>query len=145
LGGSGSGRNPEPAELKVLKGRRPGKDSGGRSITLPPPFRRLAPEKPAELSPEASTHWDAITPEPRRLELLSPQQIGGLVMLCEIWAIWKAATEPQVKIAASKEYRLWATQFGLTPSAEGRLKPREANDGQGDNPFAPRSADLAGS
>jgi phage terminase small subunit len=131
--------------LKVVKGRRPGKDSGGRPLPLPPPFRRMAPQKPTDLSEKAAEHWDAITPEPQRLEMLSPQQVGGLVMLCEIWAIWKDATEPHVKIAASKEYRLWATQFGLTPSAEGRLKPREANDGQGDNPFAPRPADLAGS
>jgi P27 family predicted phage terminase small subunit len=87
---------------------------------------------------------------------LKPNDLGGLVMLCEIWAIRQAALEqlaregltieapqgalrhPAVGIAATawKEYRAWAAHFGLTPAAEGRIsKPKEPGDDE-DNPFA---------
>lgn len=45
-------------------------------------------------------------------------------------APWVAIVE-----AASKELRAWAAEFGFTPSAEGKLGPREASDDEED-PFA---------
>jgi len=93
-------------------------------------------------------------PELERLELLTPGQIGGLVMACELWSTYCGAMDvvkkkgiliktkvgmvrnPAIGIAQSslKEYRAWAVQYGLTPASEGRLKPREA-DGAGESPF----------
>lgn len=149
------GRTPRPVKLKLLNGRRPGKDSGGRSVAQSPAFRRLPPAKPSTLSALAAQHWDAIVPELVRLELLKSIDIGSLTLLCETWARWQEAnriiskegqtvTSPQgvkrhpallTAESAEKAYRAWATEFGLTPSAEARLKPvdRPTDD---DNPFA---------
>jgi P27 family predicted phage terminase small subunit len=43
---------------------------------------------------------------------------------------------PALRIAetASKEYRAWCSEFGLTPSSEGRLAPRKESGGD-ENPF----------
>lgn len=48
MGGRGSGRIPAPAALKLLHGSRPGRDSGGRKVPVPPKFDR-APHRPTRL------------------------------------------------------------------------------------------------
>jgi P27 family predicted phage terminase small subunit len=149
-----TGRKPKPTKLKVLEGVREGRDSGGRAIPETPEFRRLPPLKPSELSPVAAEHWDLLIDELGRLELTKPLDAGSLAVLCETWARWHDAQRlirregllstnsqglvrhPAVAIveAASKEYRAWASEFGLTPSAEGRLGAKE-KPSVGENPF----------
>lgn len=147
------GRKPRPAPLRLLNGRHAGVDSGGRKVEEAPAFRRLLPLKPMELSPEAAEHWDLIVEELARLEITKPLDAGALAAVCEAWARFARAqrllsqlTDEQLYVdgkrhpvfvtveAASKEYRAWAGEFGLTPSAEGRLAPRKEPDGD-ENPF----------
>jgi len=157
------GRKPAHAKLKLLNGRHAGVDSGGRKVEEGPAFRRLAPEKPSDLSSQASEHWDLVVPELMRLELTKALDAGALAIACETFARWRTAQaqvnqqgltievtvrrgqdewaeprpNPAVRIveAASREYRAWAAEFGLTPSAEGRLGTKEAK-GASANPFA---------
>jgi phage terminase small subunit len=61
-----SGRRAAPAQLKLLHGRSPGRDSSGNLVKPPPPFQRAAPEPPDWLTAEAARsgrcarrHWSA--------------------------------------------------------------------------------------
>lgn len=157
---------PRPARLKLLGGRHEGVDSGGRKVEAPPEFRRLTPTIPEELSPEAAEHWALIVEELVRLELTKPIDAGSLALLCETWsrfiraqrdlnrlfdaagddstAIWKEHRPLITAInEATREYRALASEFGLTPSSEGRLggtMKRIADAGE--SPFGGRE-DLA--
>ncbi len=140
-----TGRRPAPAKLRLLRGNeRTGRDSGGRKVDPGPGFRRRAPEKPADLTPDAAAHWDAVVPELARLELLGPHHLGAT------WSRWRRAQremvageltsgtrrQPYVVIAetAARQYVSFAAEFGLTASAEGRLGVR--NWPAGGNPFS---------
>lgn len=144
---------PRAAKLRLLNGRSPGHDVAGRPVTEPPEFRRLLPLPPMELSPKAAEHWALIVEELARLELTKPLDAGALAAACETWARFADAQEfinsltptelyaegkrhPVLVTveAASREYRAWCDEFGLTPSAEGRLSPRKEADGD-ENPF----------
>ncbi len=155
------GRPPKPGKILELHGRKPGHDAAGRKIKQAPKFERVAPTKPADLSDNASEHWDLLVSEMGALELLKRGDLGSLVMLCEAWARWKAAqamvlTEgvtilspqglkkhPAVSVAeaAVREYRSLAMQFGLTPASETSLQVMEAaEDEDEENPFAGHGA-----
>ncbi len=146
---------PEPAPLKLLKGVRPGRDSGGRKVKTPPAFKRVMPTPPSWLGEEAAAEWRRVVPELQRLDMLKSADRGSLAALCEAWETFVTATrearkEPVQKLpggrllaspwvgiarAASRDYRAWAQEFGLTSSAEQALGHRgpEPDD---DNPFA---------
>lgn len=144
----------QPAALKLLTGRAPGKDTAGREVKAPPAFRRIAPKPPAWLSREAAAEWKRVTPGLTRLDLLKEEDRAALAAYCETWATFvdaqRALTKhgltydakqgtiarPEVAIAraAAKELRAWANQFGLTPVAENALgKAAEDDD---DDTFA---------
>lgn len=149
-----AGRKSAPLNLKVLKGRRRGTDSGGRKLVDAPRFVRLPPTKPSDLSELASEHWDLVVDELQRLELLKPIDAGMLTILCETWSRWKAAdaivqkegvtivtsqgrgAHPAVGIAerAGREYRALAAEFGLSPAAEAKIASKGPS-GEDDNPF----------
>lgn len=146
---------PKPAALKLLTGKAEGQDSGGRPVNVGPAFRRVAPDKPTDLSTVAAAHWDEIVPELTRLDLLSPVHVGALTMLCEAFARWHAAREIRAaegvlghnsqgrvrhpaaaeESSALKDYHRLALEFGLTPSAEQRVAADGGSGGDG-NPFA---------
>lgn len=139
---------PRPRNLQLLTARGVGKDgvardSGGRKISGDPGFKRIAPRKPADMTPDASAMWDQIIEELARVALLKEADGGALYMLCESFSRWKAARDVRAaegvlaetlsgttirhpatlaEEAASKEYLGWCREFGLTPSAEVRLK-----------------------
>ncbi|MFC5144282.1 phage terminase small subunit P27 family [Streptomyces aureoversilis] len=148
---------PRPAGLKLVEGRAPGRDSGGRLVKPVPSFRRLPPEPPEWLPEEARAEWERVVPELARLELLKPVDRSALAAYCLCWdRLVQAQREmaqdgsvlstnsqgrvrhPAVAVieAASKELRAWAGEFGLTPSAEARVGRQEADDGDEANPFA---------
>lgn len=149
------GRTPQPAALKLIKGRAPGKDAAGRDVNPGPAFKRLPPEAPAWLSDEARAEWDRVVPGLSRLDLLKPEDRAALAAYCETWASFRKATEtvaregltieakqgtlphPAVGIArsAGRELRAWATHFGLTPSTEQALARGAENEPDPDNPF----------
>ncbi|MFE1104134.1 phage terminase small subunit P27 family [Nocardiopsis alba] len=151
------GRTPKPAALRLLEGRAPGKDSGGREVPTPPAFKRLPPEAPAWMTDEARAEWDRVVPGLSRLDLLKPEDRAALAAYCEAWATFVEATRivqaegmtieakqgtlahPAVGIArnAAREVRAWAAHFGLTPSAEQALGRGADDDNTEGNPFAP--------
>lgn len=152
------GRKPRPHGLRVVEGRHEGVDSGGRKIGTPPAFIRMPPEKPDDLSPKASELWDKIVDELPRLGLLKELDGPALEVLCETYARWHDAKAKRIKLGpvmkqsygfvvapwvriesiASKEYRAWCAEFGLSPSAEIRLSGPTQGTGEPntDNPFA---------
>lgn len=149
-------RTAQPAALKLLKGQGPGKDSGGREVSLGPAFRRIAPEPPDWLSAEAAAEWRRVVPGLQRLDILKQEDRAVLAAYCETWATFVHAIQQQhsegltiearqgtlahpavgIARAAGRELRSFAAHFGLTPSSEQALA-RGADDGnEDDNPFA---------
>lgn len=147
-------RATAPAALRLIGGVGAGRDSGGRKVDPPLPFKRLPPEAPDWLSAEASAEWERVVPELTRLDVLKPADRAALAAYCETWATFVAATEivaregmtieakqgtlphPAVGIAraAGRELRTWAGQFGLTPAAENSLSTK-SEASSGDSPF----------
>lgn len=148
-----------PAKLKLVEGSRPGRDSGGREVKPPPPFRRLPPAPPEFLFGDAIEEWQRVVPELQRLGLTKQIDAASLTAYCLAWQrmcqaqrIIQEQSEhgllgmnsqgltrhPAVAIveAASKELRAWAHEFGLTPAAEAGLLTPEAPDDGEQNPFA---------
>lgn len=150
------GRTAQPAALKLIKGRAPGKDSAGRPVNTGPAFKRIPPEPPEWLTGEAAAEWHRVVPGLTRLDLLKPEDRGALAAYCEAWATFVEATRtvqeegltveakqgtlahPAVAIArnAGREMRSWAAHFGLTPSTEQALARGADDGGEDDNPFA---------
>lgn len=143
------GRTPEPASLRLLKGRSPGRDSGGRKVVAPPQAVTAVPERPGWLTADAQGMWETVTPELERLGLLGRIDLGALAAYCECWSTWRAAREvlevegiisegrdgnpvrnPAVMVAnaASAELRAWAVQLGLTPAARQRMTSPKGDD-----------------
>ena len=142
------------ANIRLLKGRTPDTDSGGRKVEPPPPFVRKAPDPPGWMPREAKAEWRRVVPELERLRLLKNASRSSLTAYCMCWQRFYDANKllaggpekllhrnsqgvtrhPAVTVAAeaSKELRAWCGEFGLTPSAEGRLSPPESGDDDGD-------------
>ncbi len=141
-----------PARLKLLNGRAPGKDSAGRPVNLGPNFVRSSPSPPSWLGREAKAEWRRIVPELDRLRLLSRVTRASLTAYVETWQTFVDATRlvrsegltidakqgtlshPAVGIqrAAGAELRKWATEYGMTPASEQRIKVPEADNGSED-------------
>lgn len=104
------GRKSQPAALKLLNGRAPGKDSAGRPVKQPPGFKRIAPTKPAHLTPMASQMWDLLVEELMKLDLL--KQIDGpmLMIACETYSRWLDAKRMRVE---AKNERVTMERYGL--------------------------------
>lgn len=73
-----------PAKLRLLNGRADGRDSGGRTVDLPPPADELDPdtEPPAWLTPYAVEVWRASLPWLVRLKLTKPEDMSTLAAYC---------------------------------------------------------------
>lgn len=149
----------QPAKLLLLNGRSEGRDSGGRIVEPPPPFKRQAPNPPSWLSREARAEWRRVVPALQRLDIVKPEDRAALAAYCESWARFVAATRqyrdegltmtnpdsgrvythPCVAIAdaAARQMLRFAVEFGLTAAAENRLN-NAANLAAGDdnNPFS---------
>lgn len=146
----------QPAALKLIKGRAPGKDTAGRPVNQGPAFRRIAPEPPDWLSAEAAAEWRRVVPGLTRLDILKEEDRAVLAAYCETWATFVDAIRqqhrdgltieakqgmlphPAVGIArnAGRELRSFAAHFGLTPSSEQALARGADDGGEDDNPFA---------
>lgn len=146
-----------PATLKLLKGRGNGTDTAGRPVNVGPKFNRGAPEKPQDLSEEASREWDRIVPGLDALELLKPEDYAALVEHCETWSTWVAAkalvrrdgitlvnpdTERVYKHpalsameAAAQHLRASCREFGLTPGSEQNIGRPLVTEDDGEDPF----------
>lgn len=144
-----AGRKPKPPQLRLLTGRGPGTDSGGRKVKQPPGFVRTAPKPPSWLSGEAAAEWRRIVPELERLKLLKGASRSSLSAYCETWAKFVVVTQavqrhPTIPRVTTKRdgsvveeqvanplwgqfaqlnsaLLRWTPEFGMTPSSEGRV------------------------
>lgn len=91
-GGPGSGRRKAPAKLRLLDGRAPGRDSGGRLVDLPPPFEEDEPEAPDYLTPYAAEVWRVSIPQLVRLKLTKREDFAALAAYCLAVDQLRAAT-----------------------------------------------------
>jgi len=146
----------QPAQLKLLKGRGNGTDTGGRKVKAPPNFKRIAPKPPTWLSREAKAEWNRVVPGLQRLDILKEEDRAALAAYCETWSTFVDATRvvkregltivakqgmlphPAVGIMrnSGRELRAFAAQFGLTPSAEMALGKVSDDGAEDDNPFS---------
>jgi P27 family predicted phage terminase small subunit len=161
-----TGRKPRPAKLKLIEGRSPGRDSGGREVRKPPSFVRLPPEPPAWLGDVARSEWERVVPELQRLQLCKPVDAAALGAYCEMVELFVRATDevhrsgltvenrsvkkngdtsvwytanPAVGVQrnAQQAIRAWCSEFGLTPAAELKVSGSAAKEADdGPNPFA---------
>lgn len=162
---AGGGRAAAPAGLRVLNGRGTRgdgipTDSGGRPVERPPAFTRQAPVKPDHLSPDAGELWDLVVEQMTSIGLLKPLDGPSLEVACENFARWREAVRARrehgllsttsqgqgaapwtgLEERASREFRLWASEFGFTPAAEKALAGEVGNvvgpgNQGGSNPF----------
>lgn len=152
--GSRPGKPAAHPKLKLLNGRTPETDSGGRKVDPEIPFDRGAPKMPSGMSPDAEWMWEQVVSQLETVGLLKPLDAMALEMACETFARWREAVNmrqedgllasnsqgrvsaPWVGIEerASKEFRGWCAEFGFTPASEKNLPGGE--DGSHDeNPF----------
>lgn len=132
------GPAPTPTALRVLRGDQP------KRINLHEPRpRELAPDRPPWLSEHAAEEWDRVVPDLVRMGTAKAVDAIGLAAYCEAVARFRAASalvsasgplvigrdglahkNPAVAQArdASYEVRLWAREFGLTPSSRSPLR-----------------------
>lgn len=145
----------QPPALRLLKGRKPGVDAQGNEVVTPP-FERGEPVKPDDLSIDAAFAWDLIVEQWKSLPgQLKPLDALALAVACETYARWKEAVRwrqakqilapstsggivvgPWVTVEerASRDWRAWCAEFGLTPAAESNLPG--VGDASGEaNPF----------
>ena len=144
------GRKPKPTELKLIEGN-PGKRPLPENEPKPEP---IAPKCPTWLHKDAKKEWKRIAPQLERLGLLTQVDMAALAGYCESWAQYKRSIEfihkhgevypikddegrvkylqqvPQVSIAnkALQQVRAFCAEFGLTPSARGRMVVPGADD-----------------
>lgn len=159
------GRPSQPAKLLLMKGRTEGTDSGGRKVKAPPSFRRIPPKAPTWMSREAAAEWRRVAPGLTRLDLLKEEDRAVLAAYCETWSTFvlaqasvkkhglirlvtitsregdvteKPIANPAIAIArnAGRELRAFASQFGLSPSAEMALGRVPDDGAANENPFA---------
>lgn len=139
------GRPRKPTALHVLNGNPSKIKNLGKNEPKPAP---IAPKCPAWLSKDAKKEWKRVAPELERLGLLTQLDMVALSGYCESWAQYKKAIEfihdhddvypitdaegnikylqqvPQVSMAnkAIANVRALCSEFGLTPSARGRIQ-----------------------
>ena len=145
------GTHAAPRALRIINGN-PGK----RAIEEEVNFDRGAPLKPADLSPDAEWLWDLIISQMHGIGLLKPLDAASLEAVCETFARWREAVRYRrergflgknsqgvvaapwvgVEERASREFRAWCAEYGLTPAAERNLNPDEKANPESSNPFA---------
>lgn len=149
-----TGRKRRPTNLRLIEGRGEGKDSAGRPLPKPLETARGMPEKPEGLSPDADWLWGIIATQYD--QLLKPADAASLEVVCETFARWREAvrfrrerailgTNSQGVVAApwvgieeraSKDFRSWCAEYGLTPASEHHLTGGKDDGGEQENPFA---------
>jgi P27 family predicted phage terminase small subunit len=140
------GPAPTPTNLRVLHGEtRP-----SRINAAEPRPRDRPPDRPGWLTPAAAEEWDRIAPDLAAMGTVKAVDATGLAAYCEAVARFRAASaavaasgamltdrdgaerkNPAVGLArdASVEIRMWAREFGLTPSARQPLRLDVAHHG----------------
>ena len=148
------GRKPKPTNLKVLEGN-PGQRPLNENEPKPEP---IAPKPPTWLRKEAKKEWKRAAKELEKLGLLTQIDMAVFAGYCQTYAKWREAEEfiakngsnyeipkygedgelisvyhqqyPQVSQARQylEQINKIAAEFGMTPSARGRMSVPGAED-----------------
>lgn len=131
------GPAPQPTRLKLLKGTE------ARRINLDEPKPAPGPAvKPPWLSARAAEEWDRVAPHLAAMGTLTGADSMALAVYCEAVARWRGLAEVVAKSPpviqrdgilvknpaysqardAAIEVRMWAREFGLTPSARAGIR-----------------------
>jgi len=142
------GPAPTPTRLKVLRGAQPCRINANE----PKPLLSLVIERPEYLSDVAAAEWDHVAPHLTVMGVLTDADLAGLAVYCEAVARWRRLVElvnasppvvgrdgrmvknpvyAQVRDAAA-EVRVWAREFGLTPSARAGIRVTVTSDHSAD-------------
>jgi P27 family predicted phage terminase small subunit len=145
------------ADLRVLSGRSPGRDSGGRPLVERPKPKSSVPKAPAHLDKDAKKEWKRIVPELEALGLLTGVDMAALAGYCVAFGRWAHAEEElkkhgltavtpnghvqksvylQVADKAMDQLRKFIQEFGLSPKGRGRVTATPKDEG--DDFFAVR-------
>lgn len=148
------GPPPTPTALKVIRGN-PGRRPINDREPQPP---RLRPTCPEWLDREARAEWKRVVPLLDKIGLLTKVDRAALAIYCDLWSTYvsaranvekfgqvfvqrgddgsiEAKESPYLKIAdrAAQRIRSYCQEFGLTPSARGRMQvPGEQSGGVDD-------------
>jgi P27 family predicted phage terminase small subunit len=143
------GRKPTPTALKVVRGEtRP-----SRLNKNEPKHAPRAPGCPSWLRPEAKAEWRRVVPELDRVGMLARVDRAALTAYCVCWALMVEADrdvqEHGVVLEEGKrnpslltakdmatQVRLFAAEFGLTPSSRARMDAPVAPPAAGGGPRA---------
>jgi P27 family predicted phage terminase small subunit len=108
------------------------------------------------LDREAKREWRRVAPELERLGMLTRVDMAALAGYCQSYARWKQAEKvlselgttfvtekgylmprPEVAVARTslQMVRAFCAEFGLTPSARGRMTVPEPEYGEEESPF----------
>lgn len=154
------GKTAKPRHLRIVEGAGTNKDgvpldSGRRPIAEGVKFDRRAPENPGNLSPDAQWLWDQVTEQMETKGLLKPIDGASLEVMCETFARWREAKRfrqehallaknsqgttaaPWIGIEerASREFRAWCAEYGITPAAENNLRAAGETPDADENPY----------
>lgn len=145
-----SGPAPQPTQLKLIRGN-PGQRALNKSEPIPP---AVPIGKPSWLSDLASTEWDRVAPQLKKMRILTDVDVMPLAAYCEAVARFIEASailkvqgpvvlgyrdypvkNPAGQMArdALADLKSLAQEFGMTPSARSRISlPEGADDGDVD-------------
>ncbi len=142
------GPAPTPTPIRKLEGN-PSKRPLKRDEPKPTPN---APTRPEWLMEEAKHEWSRVVPELERMGLLTIVDRAALATYCQAWAryveaeanltkygaVLKAKASDYVQVSPystiSKQnahiIRVFCAEFGLTPSARGRMSVADDEGGE---------------
>lgn len=152
-------RGPQkaPLKLRVINGRKDGRDSGGRKLEKPVGFSDSRPNMPSYLPDPAKRVWKQVVDELAGSGILKRVDGPSLEAYCiAVWQMREATKElkeagsqsipandslkqhPAVSTlrSARADIRAFAHEFGLTPASEANVAGKDDEDGESDNPFA---------
>ena len=122
----------KPSNLKVITGSRQPDDG----VTVELPLVSDVPSPPDWMpNAHAFKEWDRLAPILHAVGLLTEAGLSTLAHLCalhgKIVQLYAAGESPNASMVA--QYRAIANDFGLTPVAQGKVRP--SGEKPKDNPF----------
>jgi len=138
------GPAPEPAALKLVKGN-PGNVATHRLTEALRPKVEI-PDCPSYLLPDAKKEWYRITPELKKLHIVSQIDRSALAVYCQAYATWVQAQKKlkalgvdglvdatpsgyqqmsawyTISTRASDQMHKYLCEFGMSPSSRSRIQ-----------------------
>src|SRR3954463_8919256 len=118
------GPGKKPPGLKVVAGTERKDRAPESAVELPPVL--VVPKAPSWLpNAHAKKEWDRLAPILVANKLLTEAGLSAFGMLCSLHGklvqLWSAGEAPVASMVA--QYRNLVNDFGLTPVAQGKVKP----------------------